>query len=128
MMDDGLRRLIILGREHYRARDYDAAEKVLSEIVREHKGFADIFNMLGVIHHDRGRHEDAREAFEQALSLNPGYTEAALNLSVTYNDLGMYAKAREIYVKVIQRTRAAPRSLDGGRYPVAPIESRSAGR
>src|SRR5262245_48397975 len=112
MMDEALRRLITLGREHYRARDYDAAEQVLSEIVKEHRGFADVFNMLGVIRHDRGRLEEAREAFENALRLNPGYTEAALNLSVTYNDLGLYRQAREVYVRVIQRTRAAPRSLD----------------
>src|SRR6266545_470689 len=112
MMDDALRRLITVGREHYRAHDFDTAERILSEVVKSHDGFADIFNMLGVIWHDRGKLEDACGAFERALALNPAYTEAALNLSVTYNDLGRYSQAREIYQKIMQRTRAAPRSLD----------------
>ncbi len=111
-MDDDLRRLIVLGREHYRAHDYDAAEQVLTQVVAHHRGFADIFNMLGVIWHGQGKFAEAQGAFEDALRLNPSYTEAALNLAVTYNDLGKYAEAREVYGKAIQRTRAAPRSLD----------------
>ena len=111
-MDEALRRLIVLGREHYRAHDYDAAEKVLAQVVEQHRGFADIFNMLGVIWHGQGKLEDASRAFEDALRLNPSYTEAALNLAVTYNDLGRYAEARDVYDKAIQRTRLAPRSLD----------------
>jgi tetratricopeptide (TPR) repeat protein len=112
MMDETLRRLIVLGREHYRAHDYDAAEGVLTQVVEQHRGFADIFNMLGVIWHGQGKLLEAQGAFEEALKLNPSYTEAALNLSVTYNDLGKYAEAREVYGKAIQRTRSAPRSLD----------------
>jgi tetratricopeptide (TPR) repeat protein len=112
MMDDALRRLITVGREHYRAHDFEAAEKILTEVVKQHSGFADIFNMLGVIFHSRGELERACQAFERALSINPSYTEAALNLSVTYNDLGRYSQAREVYQRVIQRTRSAPRSLD----------------
>lgn len=111
-MDERLRRLITLGREHYASREYDKAEKYLAQVVKEHRGFADIFNMLGVIYHDQGRFQQAQEAFEEALKINPNYTEAALNLAVTYNDLGKYAQAREVYVKAIARSRAEPRSLD----------------
>lgn len=111
-IDSRLKRLLTLGREHYQAGDYDKAERYLSEVVREHKGFADLYNMLGVIHHDRGRFVKAQEAFEEALRINPQYTEAALNLSVTYNDLGRYAEARDVYVRAINRTRAESRSLD----------------
>jgi tetratricopeptide (TPR) repeat protein len=111
-MDDRLRRLITLGREHYQAREYDKAEKYLTEVVQEHQGFADVYNMLGVIFHDAGRFLLAEEQFEKALAINPHYTEAALNLSVTYNDLGKYAQAREIYSRALARSRSAPRSLD----------------
>ncbi|MBT8494342.1 MAG: tetratricopeptide repeat protein, partial [Deltaproteobacteria bacterium] len=83
-MNDELRHLFILGREHYHAGDYDLAETYLSQVVDEHPHFADVFNMLGVIHHGQGRFSEAEEAFEKALALNPNYTEAALNLSVTY--------------------------------------------
>ncbi len=112
VMDEDLRRLLTIGREHYTAHDWDAAEKALTQVLGQHRGFADVFNMLGVIWHGQGKLVEAQGAFEEALRLNPSYTEAALNLAVTYNDLGKYAEARDVYGKAIQRTRSAPRSLD----------------
>ncbi|MGD8860369.1 MAG: tetratricopeptide repeat protein [Myxococcales bacterium] len=100
-MDDQLKQAIALGREHYERREYDKAERHLSRVLERERGFADIHNMMGVIHHDKGQLEAARDAFRQALSINPNYTEAALNLAVTYNDLGDYEQARQVYQSVI---------------------------
>ena len=111
-MDDRLRNLITLGREHYNAGEYEKAEQYLSQVVIEQQNFPDIFNMLGVIFHSQGRFAEAEDAFETALKLNPKYTEAALNLSVTYNDRGKYDKAREIYAGTISHSYEQPRSLD----------------
>jgi tetratricopeptide (TPR) repeat protein len=111
-MDDRLRQLITLGREHFQAHEYEEAEKCLAEVVKEHRGFADIFNTLGLIYHAQGRFEHAQESFEEAIRINPNYTEAALNLAVTYNDLGKYGQAREVYARTIARSHSAPRSLD----------------
>ncbi|HTE54288.1 MAG TPA: tetratricopeptide repeat protein [Kofleriaceae bacterium] len=111
-MDDRLRQLIALGRDHYSAGEYDKAEQYLSQVVKENRGFADIFNMLGVIFHDQGRFAEAEEAFENALRINPGYTEAALNLSVTYNDRGKYHKAREVYAGAMSHSHQQPSSMD----------------
>ena len=111
-MDERIRELIALGRDHYERGEYDKAERVFGEVLRASRGFADIFNMLGVIYHDQGRFAQAQEAFEQALRINPNYTEAALNLAVTYNDLGKYHEAKEIYSKAMTRSRGEPRSLD----------------
>jgi tetratricopeptide (TPR) repeat protein len=111
-MDDRLRQLIALGRDHYVAGEYDKAEQYLSQVVKENRGFADIFNMLGVIFHDQGRFAEAEDAFENALRINPGYTEAALNLSVTYNDRGKYQKAREVYASAMSRSSQQPSSMD----------------
>src|SRR5215468_6196060 len=111
-MDDRIRELIALGRDHYERGEYDKAERLLTEVTRTARGYADIFNMLGVIYHDQGRYAQAQEAFEQAMRINPSYTEAALNLAVTYNDLGKYHEAREIYSKAMVRSRGEPRSLD----------------
>jgi tetratricopeptide (TPR) repeat protein len=104
-MDEGLRRLIALGREHYRSRDYDAAEKLFSAVLAQVDGVADVHNMLGVIHHDRGRVADAERAFERALEINPRYTEAALNLSVVLNDQGKYERAREFYARAVSHSQ-----------------------
>ena len=111
-MDDRLRQLMHLAREHYENHEYAEAEPILLQIVHEHQGFADMFNMLGVIQHGQGRFTHAQESFEEALRINANYTEAALNLAVTYNDLGKYAQAKEVYAHAIARSREQPRQLD----------------
>jgi tetratricopeptide (TPR) repeat protein len=111
-MDDRLRQIMHLAREHYEAREYDKAAPLLEEVVREHRGFADMFNMLGVIHHQASRFPQAEQSFKEALRVNNRYTEAALNLAVTLNDLGRYAEAREVYGRAIETSRGEPRYLD----------------
>ena len=99
-----LKQAVALGREHYEKREYDKAERHLCDVIAPggHR-YADIHNMMGVIHHDRGRLEAARESFKRALEINPSYTEAALNLAVTYNDLGQYELAQQVYRGAIHR-------------------------
>lgn len=98
-MDARFRQLLDEGREKFLARDYAAAEKLLTEVLPEVKGFADVHNMLGVAFHHQGKFGKALDSFQEALKINPGYTEACLNLAVTYNDLGMYNEARAIYAR-----------------------------
>jgi len=105
-MDDHVKQLLLLGREHYEKREFDKAEYLLKQVVAETDRLADVFDMLGVIAHTRGDFAQAERHFEKAVSLNPNYTEAQLNLMVTYNDLGKYDAAREVYARV--RTRGAP--------------------
>jgi tetratricopeptide (TPR) repeat protein len=70
---------------------------VLREVLDRTDRYADVYNMLGVIVHERGDFVAAERYFERAVELNPNYTEAQLNLSVTYNDLGKYEAARQVY-------------------------------
>jgi tetratricopeptide (TPR) repeat protein len=111
-MDDQLKQAIALGREHYERREYDKAERHLSRVLERERGFADIHNMMGVIHHDKGQLDAARDAFKEALSINPNYTEAALNLAVTYNDLGDYEQARQVYQSVIHFDDSGHEEID----------------
>jgi tetratricopeptide (TPR) repeat protein len=112
-MDDRTKQILALGREHYEKREFDKAEHYLRQVLeRGDRGFADVFNMLGVIHHDRGRFDEAQASFEEALQINPNYTEAALNLAVTYNDLGRYDEAKRIYGAALARGDASPGQLD----------------
>src|SRR5882724_634159 len=113
-MDDHVKQLLLLGREHYQKRELDKAEYLLRQVVAETDRFADVFDMLGVIAHSKGDFAEAERSFEKAVSLNPNYTEAQLNLMVTYNDLGKYDSAREIYARI--RGRAA-----GGDGPADPF-------
>ncbi len=111
-MDDKLKQAVALGREHYEKREYDKAERYLSKLTASGLRFADIYNMMGVIHHDKGRLDEAREAFRRALDINPSYTEAALNLAVTYNDLGDYEHAQEVYLGAIRRDARGEQQVD----------------
>jgi len=112
-MDDRTKQLLALGREHYEKREFDKAEHYLMQVAdRGTTGFADVYNMLGVIFHDRGQFEEAQAKFERALSINPRYTEAALNLAVTYNDLGRYDEAKKIYQGAIAAGEEAPGKMD----------------
>ncbi len=126
-MDDHLRQLMHLAREHYEANEHDKAEPLLLQIVRDHRGFADMHNMLGVIHHSRGRFSQAEHMFEEALRINPAYTEAALNLAVTYNDLGKYREARDVYAGAIANSKSQPRQMDPfARGKIANMHARTA--
>ncbi len=112
-MDERTKQLLSLGREHYDKREFDKAEHYFRQVLeRGSSGFADVYNMMGVIHHDRGRFEEAQGCFEESLSINPNYTEAALNLAVTYNDLGRYDEAKKIYKAALARGEDAPGQLD----------------
>ena len=102
-MDDHLKQLLLLGREHYQKREFDKAEYLLKQVVEQTDRFADVFDMLGVVAHSRGDFAQAERYFEKAVALNPNYTEAQLNLMVTYNDLGKYDAAREIYARIRSR-------------------------
>jgi tetratricopeptide (TPR) repeat protein len=112
-MDDALKQHLVLAREQYEKREYDLAERNLLEVLKLTDAYADVHNMLGVIHHDRGDFQEARKHFENAMRINPNYTEAALNLAVTYNDLGLYGDARKIYDGMLSRgAGGGPRSID----------------
>ena len=90
-MDDQQRNTLTKAREHYKRKEFDRAKLLLERLVEGGlSGFADVHNMLGVIHHDQGDLPRAQEQFEAALRINPNYTEAILNLTVTYNEIGRY--------------------------------------
>lgn len=111
-MDERTRELLTLAREYYEKREYDRAEPYLRDVLERSNQFADVFNMLGVIQHDRGKLQEAQASFEEALHLNPHYTEAALNLAVTYNDLGRYDEAKRVYKAALDLGRAAGGKVD----------------
>lgn len=103
-MDDQQRNTLAKAREHYKRKEFDRARHLLEKLVESGVlTYADVFNMLGVIHHDQGDLARAQEQFEAALRINPNYTEAVLNLTVTYNEIGRYEDARQLMEHLGQR-------------------------
>ena len=52
-MDERIKELLSRGREHYQKREFDKADYILREVIEHADGFADVFDMLGVIAHSR---------------------------------------------------------------------------
>jgi tetratricopeptide (TPR) repeat protein len=111
-MDEGVKQLLLVGREHYANRDFDKAEELLRQVLESDDRFADVHDMLGVICHSRGNFIQAERHFERALEINPGYTEAALNLAVTYNDRGKYEAAKQVFKRIKGSPTGKPEALD----------------
>lgn len=111
-MDERVKQLLLLGREHYTKREFDKAEPLLKMVLDAEDRFADVHDMLGVIAHTRGNFAAAEKHFERALEINPAYTEAALNLAVTYNDRGKYDRARDLYARLRAEPGKGPGGLD----------------
>ena len=82
-MNERVKQLLVLGREHYGKREFEKAEQLLRMVLEEEDRYADVHDMLGVIAHSRGNFLVAERHFERALEINPSYTEAALRLQVT---------------------------------------------
>jgi tetratricopeptide (TPR) repeat protein len=114
-VNERVKQLLVLGREHYAKREFEKAEQMLRMVLEEEDRYADVHDMLGVIAHSRGNFLVAERHFERALEINPSYTEAALNLAVTYNDRGKYEKAREVY----SRIKVGPSGTAAGLDPFA---------
>lgn len=101
-----------LGTEAFKKKEYSQAEGYLRKVLDTHDGYADAYNMLGVIYHDKGLFQKAQKCFEHALDLNPRYVEAALHLAVTYNDLGQYEKGKEVFNRTLSSSKIIPGELD----------------
>jgi tetratricopeptide (TPR) repeat protein len=113
-MDDQVRELVALGKEHFQRGDYSLAAGHLEQVVARGAAFADVHHMLGVIYHHLGEFDSAQRAFAKALEINPNYVEAALNLAIVCNDLGHYERAQQVYGDALARARSkSPREPNG---------------
>ncbi|MBI1823192.1 MAG: tetratricopeptide repeat protein [Nitrospirae bacterium] len=97
----------------YDDKKFDEAEPLyLSLLKGTNKGYADIFNKLGLISHLKGDFQTASDFFQKALQINSKYTECSLNLAVTYNDMGKFDEAREVFNKALQIVQTSPNTID----------------
>ncbi len=89
--------MVELGKQAFENKEYAKAEHYFKKVLSLQPNYADVLNMLGVLHHIEGKFHSAIDFFQQSLKVNPQYTEALLNLAVLYNDLGRYKDAKKLY-------------------------------
>jgi tetratricopeptide (TPR) repeat protein len=111
---DTISELVAAGKQCFEQKDYRSAEAYFRQVLDKTDRYADVLNMMGVIHHAEGRFSSAIDMFKRALAVNPRYTEAVMNLAVLFNDLGQYADARKLY----DALRKAPRMRGQTMEPV----------
>ncbi len=102
-MNSEIKEMFERGKQHFDNKNYPRAEQLFTRVLRSGARFADVHNMMGIIHHIDGKFNNAIESFEEALKINPNYTEATLNLAVLFNDLGEYKKAKDLYSRIHKR-------------------------
>src|SRR6266850_3450397 len=117
-MDDQLRELVALGKEHFHRGDYSLAAGHLEQAVARGVAFADVHHMLGVIYHQLGEFEAAQRALQKALEINPGYIEAGLNLAIVCNDMGQYERAQQVYGDAVARSKSRQTRDPNGDMPL----------
>jgi len=89
------------------------AERLYLLLVEGHpKGYADIYNKLGIISCQKENPKNAVEYFKKALEINPRYTEASLNLAISLNDIGQYEAAGKTFSKAAEVVRLESESVD----------------
>lgn len=104
--------LVSIGKHYFDQKEFKKAEGYLSKALEKTDQYADVFNMMGVIHHMEGRFTAAIDSFKKALTVNPRYTEALLNLAVLYNDLGQYDDAKKLYGQVRKKGKTPKPNIE----------------
>jgi tetratricopeptide (TPR) repeat protein len=78
-------------------REYDGAEKILNDRLKDSPEDADAHYLLGVMHYFRGQIKQTVTNLREALKNDPRHTDAAICLSVLFNDIGRYDDAKQVF-------------------------------
>ena len=106
-------RLYYAAQDAFTKRRLEESERLYLKLLeRSPRGFADVFNNLGLIYSEKGLLERATQYFKKALAINPKYTEASLNLAVTYNELQNFEEAEKVFRQAAKVIDSEPTSID----------------
>ncbi len=78
------------------------AELIYQEVLNKEPNNPDALHLLGLIKHQKGRHEDAVEYISKAIQLKPNTTIYYGNLGMVYDALGKEQESAENYKKALE--------------------------
>lgn len=104
--------LVALGKQHFEQKEFHKAESCFRRALEKTDRYADVLNMMGIIHHAEGRFSSAIDFFKRALKVNPRYTEAIMNLAILYNDLGQYGDAKKLYAQLKKAPKVKKQTIE----------------
>lgn len=111
-MKDDIKNTVEQAKYFFQTHNFHKAEDLFKKVIASKKEFADVYNYLGLISHEKGRYDEAIQYFEKALGKNPRYTEALLNLSILYNDMGDYDKAKKLVEQSRKESKKTKTAID----------------
>lgn len=81
---------------------YIEASIVLNQVLRINPDNAKAFQLLGLISHNIGKHQDGVEYFNKALEHQPDNAESHNNISLCYSNLGKYQDALPHILRAVE--------------------------
>lgn len=91
-----------LGDKAEKRRDYDLAEALFNVSIARDPKDPGAWHSLGVVHRERGRHQEALKAFEQSVQLDPTEPSTLYWLGTTQMDLGQLELAQKTMDRVLE--------------------------
>jgi tetratricopeptide (TPR) repeat protein len=87
---------------HTRVKDWDAALRTLTDVVRLKPDFTEAWILRGNVRMLQENHLDAALHYERALSINEHLPDAWNNLANCFGSMGMYEAARDAFTRSLQ--------------------------
>ena len=104
--------LLARGMQCHGAGDLDAAEAAYRQILAQHPQHPDARHLLGVVAHQRGRHQQAVEHIEQALAQRPGNAGYLNNLGEAHRAQRDFKQAIDCYQRALAVHPEDPNALN----------------
>ncbi|MBN2184122.1 MAG: tetratricopeptide repeat protein [Candidatus Krumholzibacteriota bacterium] len=91
-----------LGTTLFHAGDLEGAFHHYDVAVRENPTYPDLYYRMGIIYHQRGKHEDAVKMLERAIGLNKNYFEAVCYLGIVLHEKGDSEQAAGVLDRALE--------------------------
>ncbi|MCX7702941.1 MAG: tetratricopeptide repeat protein, partial [Planctomycetota bacterium] len=85
----------------------EGAIESLTEILKKHPNYADVWNRLGLCFYLRKDYKEARRCFENGLKINSNYADCAVNYAYTLWQMGDVKNGIRRLLKIYGRTQKA---------------------
>ncbi|MDH7602078.1 MAG: tetratricopeptide repeat protein [Armatimonadota bacterium] len=90
-----------LGKNLYRAGDYEGAAEAFRQVLAVQSNYADVRNWLGLALMASSQFAEALEQFTRALEINPNYVAALINAGTASERLGLLEEAVGYYERAL---------------------------
>lgn len=96
------------GRQYRQSGDLPRAEAAFRELLSYEPTNAEVWQALGSVCREQGKHDDALNAFQRAVTLDPEFAQAHNSLGIAFLDRGMLPQAAECFERAVSHNSDLP--------------------